>query len=476
MKRYIYFLIIVCFLCPLLTIPCHAGEKEDKEGSVFIIPIDGPIERGLLYVVRRGLAQAEKEDAAVIIFHMNTPGGMVGVTEEIIRMLLDLPENIKTYTFIDKDALSAGALISVATEEIYMAPGSRIGASAIITLFGDLKEGDTKEKIFSAVTALVKSAAERRGHDIKLVEAMIRKEIEYKIGDEVICPEGELLTLTDKEAARLVGKGRKKRSLLSSGTVKTLDELLRKIDKSDSKRITLEVTWSEKIARWIELFSILFLAGGLLGVYIEIKTPGFGIPGILGIICLTIFFWGHNVAGLAGTEELILFLLGVTLLIIEIFIIPGFGIAGVSGIILIMAALVMALVQHYPGTPVYHIPGTQIQTAIVTMSSTVIGSFILMLILARFLPETPAFKRIALLASLTAKEGYQSSEKTDDLLGRKGTADTPLHPAGIGVFGDKRLDVVARGAFIEKDASIVIAEAHGNRIVVESDTTTEENS
>lgn len=463
-KRFSYLLVTLLVACAAIR-PCIAQEEKAPADTVYIIPIKGPIERALLYVVRRGLKEAEEKGAAAIIFHMDTPGGLVSVTEEIIRMLIDLPADIKTYTFVDKDALSAGSFIAVATDEIYMAPGSRLGASAIITAFGDLPDGDGREKAFSAVSKLVTSAAERHGHDKKLVESMIRKEKEYKIGKEVICPVGELLTLSDTDAARIVKRDGKKVPLLSSGTVKSMEELQELLGLADNNIVEMNITTAELIARYIELLAVLFLIGGVLGIYIEFKTPGFGVPGLTGIILLAIFFWGHRVAGLSGDIEVILFFLGIVLLVLEIFFIPGFGVAGASGIILIFMAIAMSLVEHIPGGNLVP-PMRHIETMIQVMSLTLFGAGVMMVILARFLPSTPMFDRLTVSATVTGKSSMRSVDRHEISEGLEGEAVTELRPAGTAVFNGKKVDVVSNGDFIKTGEKIVISEIHGNRVVV----------
>ncbi len=475
MKRYLYAL-LCCATLLLPTQPAHA--EEESSSLTIVIPIEGMIERGLLYVIRRGVAQAMTENANAIIFDMDTPGGRVDVTEEIIRTMIDLPDTIDTYTFINKDALSAGALIAISTKHIYMAPASRIGASAIVTQQGDIEEGDLKEKHVSALTALVRSAAERNGHDADVIECMIRKDKEYKLGDDMICEEGQLLTLTDVEAARLVKRGESESHLLSEGTAKTLDELIDSVGLGDGVTRRIEVTTAERIARFIELLAPLFLAGGLLGIYIEFKTPGFGIPGITGMVLLAIFFWGHHVAGLTGSVELIVFSLGLMLLALEIFVIPGFGIAGITGLSLILLALFMAMVEHYPGTDWFKLPTIQLAGAFRDLGLALAMTLGLGLVVARFLPKTHAFQHLMLATELDTAHGVTASAPTDALLGAKGKAVTQLHPAGFGSFDGKRLNVVARGAFIDVGSPIVVAETHGNRIVVDVErdaTTPEEN-
>jgi len=431
------------------------------------------IERGLVYVIRRGLAQAEKEHAKAIIFDMDTPGGKLQSAEEIVHALLEL--SVPTYTFVNPRAISAGAIIALATDEIYMAPAGLIGDAMPIMMSPlplgrpqEMPDG-LKEKVLSPTVALVRSAAQHKGHDPKLAEAMVRPEFEYKIGDKMISPEGQLLTLTSKDAEQLVGKDN--HPLLSRGTVKNLEELLERIGRSNTQLVILEVTLTEQIARLIEGFPLsgILLALGLLGLYIEFKTPGFGLPGVMGVLLLAVWFWGHHIAGLAGTGELLLFVTGVVFLSLEVFIIPGFGIVGISGLCLMTSALIMAMVEHYPGLPWYRLPEWQIQGSIKDLGFALLIAFVLAAILARFLPKTGTFQQLMLGAAVSSEKGFQASARTENLIGNKGLAVTPLRPAGIGLFDGERMNVVARGEFIEKDRSIVIAEAHGNRIVVETD-------
>jgi membrane-bound serine protease (ClpP class) len=456
-------------LASLLTPFPAAGADETQSGPVYVIPVKGMIERGLVYVVRRGVAQAIAQNASAIILDMDTPGGRLDAAEEIIKTIGGL--KIKTLTYVNPSAISAGAIIAMGTDDIYMAPGSRIGDAMPLMLspFGAPQEMPEalEEKAVSYVASLIRSAAQRKQHDPKLAEAMVRRDMEYKIGDEVISAKGQLLTLTNVEAERLVGEEGKKRPLLSLGTVASLTELRERIGARSSRVVELTVTPAETIARYIEMLSVLFLIGGLLGLYIEFKTPGFGLPGILGILLLAIWFWGHHVAGLAGMGELVLFVVGMTLLLVEIFVIPGFGIVGVTGIALMVAALLMAMVEHYPSLPWYEVPGLQLQVAVVKLGTAIIVAFIGALVLVRYLPATRAFQHIALGTTIGREAGYQASASTDTLVGLRGQAATPLRPAGVGVFGGRRLTVVSRGDFIDAGAPIVVAEAHGNRIVVE---------
>ena len=251
-----------------------------------------------------------------------------------------------------------------------------------------------------------------------------------------------------------------------------VDEVLEDIGKQDTRIVHISITPAEKIARVIESFPVsgILMGLGLLGLWIEFKTPGFGFPGIAGLICLALWFWGHNIAGLSGSMELVLFALGIVLLLLEIFVVPGFGVTGISGLVLLFTAILLSMVGGLPNRE-FDIPVTFVQLqwekAFINMGIAAVLSAGLAITLARYLPSASAFRHLALQTEMTRENGYQSSDEHDDMIGQRGTAVTTLRPAGIGQFGSKRMNVVSCGTFIDKDASIVIAEAHGNRIVVE---------
>lgn len=468
MKSFLCSAILLGLVLCAVSVP--ADTDPQPGGTVYVIPVRDMIERGLVYVVRRGVTTALREGASAIIFDMDTPGGRLDAAEEIVNIIANV--GIETCTFVNRDAISAGAIIALGTDRIFMAPGSRIGDAMPLMMspFGAPQEMSEalEEKAVSYVAGLIRSTAQQKKHDARLAEAMVRREIEYKIGDRVICPEGQLLTLTNVEAEQMVEEDGQERRLLSSGTVDDIPGLLRQIGKSGAQVETFQVSPAETFARYIEMFSALFLVGGLLAVYIEFKTPGFGIPGLTGILLLAIWFWGHHVAGLAGMGELLIFALGVALLAVELFVIPGFGLVGITGLILMVVGLMMAMVQHYPGLPWYKPPELHIAGAIKVLGAALVATFVLGLILARFLPKTHVFQRLMLETAETAESGYTASKVTTEFVGLRGIAETPLRPAGIGVFDDRRLNVVARGQFLDKGSPIVIAESHGNRIVVEN--------
>ncbi len=468
---------LLCMLLALALAPVGraAPAVADAAGTntTVVIPVQDMIERGLAHVVLRGIREAETRGAGLIVLDMRTPGGKLSAAEDIVIALLQTP--VPTCTFVNPRAISAGAIIALATDRIYMTPTGIIGDAMplIATPFGtpqEIPEG-LKEKVVSPTVALVRNAAQQKGHDARVAEAMVRPEVGLKIGDDVIAPAGQLLTLTSQDAARPVGP--EQRPLLSSGTHADLAALLAALGRPAARVVTIVPTAAERVARAIDGFplSAILLALGVLGLYVEFKAPGIGLPGIGGVLCLAIWFWGHQVAGLAGMAEIVIFALGFALLLVELLVIPGFGIVGISGIALMVSAMLMAMVDIFPASPpavirVAPVDWSEVQNAVVNLGLALVLALAAMLAIARYLPESALLRPLVLAQTLSAGKGFRASASAAGLVGARGVAETPLRPGGIGVFGGQRLSVVGPGEFVEAGTPIVIAEVHGARIVV----------
>ncbi len=441
-------------------------ETPPPAAPVYVIPIRGQIEGALLYVIRRGIAEAERRHAAAIVLVMDTPGGTLGSASDIVRSIQTA--RVPVHTFVEKDAFSAGAIIALASKAIYMAPGAVIGDALPILMspFGGVQEmpEDVKEKAVSATAALIRSAAQAAGHDPELAEKMVRRELEYKVGDDIVSPAGQLLTLTADEAAR---PGREGQPLLSAGTVADLPAVLDGLGLAGHPVVEMRITSTERIARLVAAAAPILMIIGFLGIYIEIKTPGFGLPGILGAACLALFFWGHHIAGLAGMEDLLLFAAGVALLLVEIFLIPGFGFAGLFGIALVLVSLVGAMVRFFPGGG-FGLPAwSTLQGPVFNTAVALVGAGAGALLLGRFLPRSRLFGRLTLSADTAAADGYVAAPDSSPLVGKSGVALTPLRPAGAARFDGDRLDVVTSGEFLDAGVPVRIIEARGSHIVVQ---------
>ncbi len=443
-----------------------ARRAPTGEQVIYVLPIRGPIEPALLYVVRRGLAEAQAMGADAILFPMDTPGGAVNVTEEIIDLIARM--EMPTYTFVENNAISAGAIIALATDYIYMAPGSKIGdAMPILMAPGGgvqpLPDAE-REKIMSYVDSLVRGIAQRKGRDERLASAMVRPETEYELDGEIISAEGQLLTLTNSEAERRFGDP--PQPLLSEGTVEDFEALLDVLGFRDAQRVDLEVTLAERVARFLQVIGPLLMLVGFLGIYLEFQSPGIGVPGTVGAVCLLLFFAGHHIAGLAGNEDILLFIIGIALILVELLVLPGFGVIGITGLALVLWGILNAMIHRLPGDPWWpSLP--ELQLPLLKLSFAIVGAAIGGTILGRYLPGTTLFHRLVLDNATSRQAGYAASKDTSSWVGKTGVTLSPLYPAGSALIEDQRLDVITRGDYIEADQAVRVVETHGNRIIVE---------
>src|SRR5439155_6392086 len=325
-----------------------AGSGQKK---VYVLPIRDKIASPMVYLVRRGGKEGMEAKADLLIIDMDTNGGRVDATEEIMEIINKFKGH--TVTYVNHKAFSAGAFISIATQKIFMAPQSVIGAAAPIMLVPGGAPQDMPEtmqaKMNSALRALLRTSAEKNGYNVEVVEAMIDKSKELNIDGKVLNEKGQILTLTNTEAERPYGDPPK--PLLSSGTVGSIEELLQKLGYANASRVDIRPSGAEKLAMWLNLISPLLLIIGIAGIYIEIKTPGFGLPGIIGIAAFALYFFGGYIAGLSGLEWIAVFLLGLALVALELFVFPGTVALGLAGAVMMLVSVVMAMVDVYPGMP-----------------------------------------------------------------------------------------------------------------------------
>ena len=468
LKRAFRWLLGGLMFASLTPAPAQTNLPTPLSSKVYILPIREAIMPPLVYVVRRGVKEAMEANADALILDMNTDGGRVDITEEIISIISKFKG--RTITYVNDRAFSAGAFISVATQKIYMAPQSVIGAAAPIMMSpggsGAEKMPDTVEaKMTSAVRALVRTQAEKNGHNIDVIEAMIDKTKAFEIDGEVLNKEGNILTLTDRQAAKEYGSPA--RPLLSSGTVESLEALLEKLGYANAQRIDIQPTGAEKFGTWINKISPLLLIIGIIGLYIEFKTPGFGLPGIVGIAAFAIYFLGGYVAGLSGAGWILVFILGLALIALELFVFPGTFIAGLTGAVLILVALIMGMVDVYPGTP--SLPSLpQLQLPLRDLSIAILGSVVLALILARFLPKTTLFRQLVSQSASGESSVLAQETKQSARIGKIGVAIAPLCPGGKARFDDELLDVITRGEMVAKGQRVKIIGHTGPNAIVEA--------
>jgi membrane-bound serine protease (ClpP class) len=425
-----------------------AVPAKDSSRIVYRMPIDGVVDLGLAPQLERVLAEAERTGAAAVVLDINTFGGRVDAAVLMRDALLQT--RVSTIAFVNKRAISAGALIALATGRIVMAEGATIGAATPVTagLPGSARS-QVSEKTVSYMRKEFAATAEARKRPARLAEAMVDADVE--ISD--VIDKGKLLTLTTDEAIRFG---------LADQRASDLDALLQSLDLAGADIREAQPTWAETLVRFLThpIVSSLLMMVGILGIITEIRTPGFGVPGAVGLTSLSLFLWGHWLVQLAGFEELLLIGVGVLLLAVELFVTPGFGIIGFIGLGAIVGGLGLSLV----GAGATWAFVVQAAWRVTLSLLLAIGASILLL---RFLPRLPFGRRLVLDTELPADEGYASAPEGDrGWLGKRGTAVSTLRPAGLADLGGERVDVVSDGEFIDAGAPIEVTRVDGNRIVV----------
>jgi membrane-bound serine protease (ClpP class) len=459
--------LLILSLIALFGAPANLPSAETGTRRVFIIPIRDNIEPPLVYLVRRGVKEAMDAKADLIILDMKTNGGRVDVTEEIIDILKKFKGEIVTY--VNDRAFSAGAFISVATQKIYMAPESVIGAAAPIIMSpngGGVQDlpSTVEAKMNSGIRALVRREAQRNGYNIDVIEAMIDKNKELVIDGKTLNKKGDILTLTNTEAEQEYGNPPKR--LLSSGTINSMDALLEELGYANAQRTVIQPTGAEKLGSWINAISPLLLMIGILGIYIEIKMPGTILPAVVAVIAFALYFLGGYIAGLSGMEWIIVFVIGLVLVLSELFLHPGTIIPGLVGFVLILVSLVMAMVDMYPGTPA--LPSLpQLKLPLENLTIALTCSLLLAAILARFLPKTPLFRALVSQGASGVTSSVNQELQQASRLGQTGVAISNLRPGGKAQFGEQILDVITQGEMISKGQPVRIIRHSGSEAVVE---------
>ncbi|AMO32880.1 nodulation protein NfeD [Lysinibacillus sp. fkY74-1] len=431
-KRRILSYLLVIWMTFLLAFPLTSAFASSK---VYHVPIHNEVERGLHAFLERAFNEAKENNAKAIILDIHTPGGFVNAASDI-AMLMDATD-IWTIAFINKDAHSAGAFLALHADEIYMVPNGTIGAAAVIDSAGNTAD----LKANSAWLAQMSAAAETSGRDPKYALAMADSNYELP---EYRAEGKNLLTLSASEALKVK---------YSEGTVKNFQELLEKKDLQDRDVVSIEPTFSEKLARFITnpIIVPILLSIASLGLVMELYSPGFGVPGIMGLSALGLFFFGHMVAGFAGYESLLLLIIGLALVVAEFFV-PG-GIVGILGGVLIILSLLLA--------------GANIMQMIIAILIALVIAIIGMVILMKFFgKKLHVLNRLVLMDATTTEEGYVSNVNRTELLGKVGTTLTPLRPAGTMVLDSERIDVVSEGGYVDANKHVEIIKVEGSRIVV----------
>ena len=429
------------------------GQQDDR--LVYVATVSGTIDLGMTPYIKRVLREAAKADAEAVILDINTPGGRLDAALEIKDAVLGA--DIPVIAYVNREAFSAGALIAIAANTIYIAPGGVIGAATPVDGTGE----KASEKVVSAVRTDFKSVAELRGRDASIAEAMVDDEVAI----EGLVEKGKLLTLTSTEALKWG---------YSAGEAADLGAILEAEGLSGATLVQIDISFSERLVRFITNPAVagILISLGFLGLLAELTSPGFGVPGIAGLLLLALFFWGHMLAELTGWEGVALVVIGLSLIAIELLVVPGFGVVGILGLAVFFAGLFMAMIGQ--GAVI----GDFLRTALVLVGATtlmIIGAYLIL----RLLPRRRVFRGLALQTSLASGSGLEESASGEpqneskrrsdtsiSLVGLRGIALTDLRPAGAARIDNHRVDVVTEGGFIEEGRSIeVIADEEYRRVV-----------
>ncbi len=384
--------------------------------------------------------KAKELKADVVLIDMNTFGGMLNMADSIRTLILNA--GIKTIVFIDNNAASAGALISIACDKIYMQKGASIGAASVVDGTGTVMP----EKYQSYMRSLMRSTAEAKGRDPKIAEGFVDPELDIP----GIKPVGKVLTFTTSEA---MANG------FCDGEAATIADVLAKEGYTNYRIEKQVLSLTDKI---IELLINPAVSGILIllilgGLYYELQSPGIGFPIIVSIIAALLYFMPLYLQGLADNWEILLFVVGVILLAVEIFAFPGFGIFGISGIICIVCGLAFSMVQNdFFDFKTTETGGENLVQAFLIVLASVVASIVLALVFGKSIIQSSFFRKISLQDEQRSSEGYVSSVQNFDLTNRKGIAITDLRPSGKIEIDGKRYDAVSDDGFISKDTEVKV--------------------
>lgn len=454
-----------------------AGEAKSppaKKTVVYVVPVKDEINDPTLYILRRGLKEAVEQKADVVLLDMNTPGGALDVTFEIMEALEKFPG--KKLTFVDREAMSAGAFISAVTDEIYFAPAAVIGAAAPVLSTGGDVDKTMKQKIVSYLRARMRASSEGKGLRGQVISAMIDEDYELKIGEKVIKPKGELLSLTATEALEKYGEP--PQALLGAGKAENITALLTaKYGAGNFEVKNFEITWSESLAKYLTALSPILMGLGMLALFIEFKTPGFGWPGTIGILLLALVFLGSYVAGLSGHEPAMLFVIGVALVAAELIFFPGLVIVALTGVVFMMGALVWAGADYWPNQPMtVNFSGEVLRQPLLNLALGLVIAVGLFAAFLKYLPKTGLYHHLAVQgASTTPAQASgvapRAAGDIGSLIGRRGVAITALFPSGEVEVDGRRYPAQVTLGFVDARAAIVVTGRTDFGLTVEKEPT-----
>ena len=425
--------------------------------AVYRVPIEGTIDLGLPPFIQRMIDKAESENATAIIFDINTFGGRVDAATQIKDAILG--SDITTIAFINRRAISAGALISLSCEKIYMTGGGLIGAATAVDMSG--KKGS--EKVISFMREEMASTAEKRGRNKEIARGMVDEELNFSHlvinGDSISVndiegrKDGKLISLTTEQAIKY---------RIADGTAESIEALMDTLSYGSFEVKESSENWSESIVRFLTnpVVASLLTTFGFLGILFELQSPGWGIAGFVGLTCLILSLSGSYIAQLATMSDMIFILTGLSLILLEMLVIPGFGIVGIGGIGFMLYGLYLLLLPEVPvGEEVL---GQAMDGFLIGLVGAIIG----IVLLGKLMIRSKFWEQLTAPSSQKKDQGFSNTQGWEDLQGKLAITDTDLHPSGWINIDNQRIFVLSEGGFIEKGKKVAILSVDGNRVLV----------
>lgn len=425
-----------------MIVPLHTSAESKAAGpAVYEIPLKGDVDQSMVSFLERAFQEAEEAHADHIILVLNTYGGRTDSASDIGELIR--AQQIPVTVFIQGKAMSAGTYIALNGDYIAMQSGSTMGSAAVVDSFGNLSDNP---KIISMWVEQMQEAARLHQRDVNVAAAMVNPRVEIDLTDTLgkVKSVGDVIAISTTEALKIG---------YSDFNAETIDDVLKHHNLSGRDVITVEPSFAEKAAAFLTnpIVSTLLLVLGFAGIAIELFVPGFGVPGILGTICMGLFFFGSYVSGLSGMESAVLFIVGIVLCILEL-IIPSFGILGLLG----GGAIITGVMLASPNW----------QSGLISIIIALVVTTIVIVILSKTKKGKAVWSKFVLRENLTTEEGYISADEKTSLLGQEGVTVTPLRPAGTALIGNQRVDVVTEGGFVENNRKVVVVKAEGTWVVV----------
>jgi membrane-bound serine protease (ClpP class) len=433
---------ILLSLCFFLLLSSTAFGQDKKK--VMVMEIKQEIDPRTTRYVKLAIEHAESIKADIVVVEMDTYGGVLTDAKEVTQMIMDFKKPI--WVYINSDAASAGALISIACDSIYMSPGASIGAATVVN---GSDGSEAPDKYQSYMRGIMRSTAETNGRDPRIAEAMVD---ERTVIDSVK-QAGKVLTLTTSEAIKLN---------YCEAEVKSIEEILERNKVGPYELETFELSVAEKIIAWVlnPFISGILILLILGGIYFELQAPGMGFPSIVSLVALVLYLVPYYMNGLAAYWEIIVLFLGIVLIMLEVFVIPGFGVAGISGIVMVVGSLVLIMLNN-DFFNFEFVPFGDIVVAFFATMGGLAGGALLFFFGGAKLANSRAFQRIALMDAQNSSQGYTVNFQAESMKGKQGVAHTVLRPSGKIMIDSQIYDAFTRGEFIERGDSIEVIGTEG---------------